>query len=75
MSSNDKTRQKLVESMRKTKAGARKEPAATKPKEKSKSAKAVKSKNTGTAKKPVTNRVKKGRTDSYQSQERRVWPD
>lgn len=75
MSSNDKTRQKLLDSMRKTKAGSRKESAATKAEDKKKPAKAAKNKKTATVKKPEKDRVIKGHTDPYQSRGPHVWPD
>lgn len=76
MSSGDKTRQKLMESMRKTKAGAGKKTVETdskttnKPVEEMKAEKKAKKVDTKKAAKPS---LQPG-VDSYQSG-RRIWPD
>jgi hypothetical protein len=80
MSQSDKTRQKLVDSMRKTKSGSTgktgTESAAQQSKAQSKAAKPETTSNTKPApkrneKKPVSG----NQIDSYQSERRRVWPD
>lgn len=75
MSSNDKTRQKLMESMRKTKAGAGKKGSTAEPEVKSKPARTVSNKKTEVVKKQATRKNGHGNPDPYQSQRRRVWPD
>jgi len=80
MSQSDKTRQKLVDSMRKTKSGAtgKNESAATNEPGK---VQAQKSKSDSTTRaKPASRRsgnksAAEPTTDSYQSVSRRVWPD
>ncbi len=71
MSSNDKTRQKLMESMRMTKADSSTKTEATEVKPQTKAApkKAAKP-----AKKPAAKQASKPATDGYQSSQR-VWPD
>lgn len=80
MSQSDKTRQKLVDSMRKTKSGAagKSESAATD--ESSKTQSPAPKPEAGASKKPAPKRSEKktadkNEVDSYQSVRRRVWPD
>lgn len=75
MSSNDKTRQKLVESMRKTKAGTGKETAASRPEQKSKTTGAVDKVEHVPSRKKAVNSTSQTNADPYQSRTRRVWPD
>lgn len=75
MSSNDKTRQKLMESMRKTKADANKTSPEAKPETKSKPTKLASKKKNVTAKKEATRAISNLNADPYQSHRRRVWPD
>ncbi|MFP3874149.1 MAG: hypothetical protein ACLFV1_06805 [Thiohalophilus sp.] len=80
MSESDKTRQKLVDSMRKTKSGAtdNEQSDTTAEKTEPKKAEAVTSGNKAdkaprkTPKKEPENNVG---SDGYQSRQRRVWPD
>jgi len=80
MSQSDKTRQKLVDSMRKTKSGATGKSESAEAKEQSK-AQAQKSKSDSTTRaKPASRRsgsksAAEHTTDSYRSVSRRVWPD
>lgn len=76
MSSNDKTRQKLMESMRKTKAGTGKKSVEAEEKDKSqaKKDKAVKAKSKKAQKKVARKSDVESTRDPYQSS-RRVWPD
>lgn len=75
MSSNDKIRKKLVESMRKTKAGSNKNRATTDSGEKSKATSAARQKKRTTARKQATTTTKQVLTDPYQNRRYRVWPD
>ena len=75
MSSNDKTRQKLMESMRKTKKGATKNIPAAESETKSKPAKATSKKKNVSTKKEAAKAISKAKPDPYQSARRRVWPD
>ena len=80
ISSQEKTRNKLMDSMRKTKASAtgKTEPAATtknvEKKEPQQSKRAVAAKPAKAATKKVTKKVSKTAADQYQAS-RRVWPD
>lgn len=72
MSSNDKTRNKLMESIRKTKAAVSKDTGAAGVEEKAKPSKAAEPKKAASAKTNLQTN-----TDPYQSHcpRRRVWPD
>ncbi|MDY6980176.1 MAG: hypothetical protein SV201_09855 [Pseudomonadota bacterium] len=81
MSQSDKTRQKLVDSMRKTKSGTAEEnePAAEQEPKKTETP-APKKSTSSTGSKPAAKRSEKktasdSTTDGYQSARRRVWPD
>ncbi len=75
MSSNDKTRQKLMESMRKTKTGANENSPAAESETKSKPTKVASKKTNITATKEVAKTISNANPDPYQSARRRVWPD
>ena len=75
MSSNDKTRQKLMESMRKTKAGTSKKTEEAESKVKAQDKKPVKEKEQKTDKANKSHNRDKVTGDSYQTVRRRVWPD
>ena len=76
MSSNDKTRDKLMESMRKTKSGTNKDIGVAKLEEKNKQSKATSNNNKNVStKKTATNMMKQTDVDSYQSRRHHVWPD
>lgn len=80
MSQSDKTRQKLVDSMRKTKSGATEEQESPAAEEQKKPESPAPKKSTGTGSKPAAKRsekktVSEKTTDGFQSVRRRVWPD
>lgn len=74
MSSNDKTRQKLLESMRKTKEGSNKNTEHAEPKVKAQEKKPVKKIAQNADKANPSHNMDKVTVDSYQTG-RRVWPD
>jgi len=76
MSNNDKTRKKLVESMRKTKAGSSKAAVEVDAKKsmEPKNDTLIKKKKKTVATKKVANDTQKISRDTYQTS-RRVWPD
>lgn len=74
MSSNDKTRQKLMESMRKTRASSNEKTEQEKSNVKSQQKKPVKKKSIKKTRVKPTRISDKVAVDSYQSG-RRVWPD
>ncbi|MDR9437454.1 MAG: hypothetical protein RI563_11275 [Thiohalophilus sp.] len=81
MSQSDKTRQKLVDSMRKTKSGTTEDNESVSAEEKNKTeTPAPKKTSTATgsrtaAKRNEKNTTGKNQADGYQSVRRRVWPD
>lgn len=81
MSQSDKTRQKLVDSMRKTKSGTTEDNESTSAEEQNKTkTPAPKKSSAATGSSPAEKRNEKNtagknQTDGYQSVRRRVWPD
>lgn len=80
MSQSDKTRQKLVDSMRKTKSGNTGKSATVSADEPNKAQPSTQKAETPSRPKPAPKRSEKkpastGDVDSYQSARRRVWPD
>ena len=81
MSQSDKTRQKLVDSMRKTKSGTTEDNASASADEQNKTETAApKKSSTATGSRPAAKRNEKNtsgknKADGCQSVRRRVWPD
>lgn len=75
MGSSDKTRNKLMESMRKTKAGVSKNAAAPEKEVKTQAPSPVVPKKVAQASQAATNRAKQTGSDPYQSRTSRIWPD
>jgi hypothetical protein len=74
MTTNDKTRDKLVDSMRKTRAGTAPKPAVKKKRATTRRAKPITEAVETRPSKPVVPEGRKSSKDSYQGG-RRVWPD
>ena len=75
MNTKDKTRDKLMSSMRKTKAGAGKDTTGSEPEEKSAPTKVATKKKTTPAKKQAPKTTSQAQADNYQSRGCTVWPD
>lgn len=75
MNTKDKTRDKLMSSMRKTKAGASKDTPVTEPEEKSAPTQVAAKKKTTPVKKQAAKTTSQAQTDNYQSRGCTVWPD